>query len=1423
MRIFTASILFVITSALFSAEYRERIIVADALFQPGVRIDAPVREWISVKLPFRWTSGQFPKERAATSWAKDDMGDCNSGWYLINADIPSSWNGRRVSLIMSNLMWDARVWVNDREIGEVKGPDVRLDISGAVSAGASNGIRIWVTRWWEGISNSRINDPFRNAAIQRMLAQKDETQIRRRTAGGVAGAVVLEATSAAGALMNVRIETSYRKKEIAVIADYYAAGGISVAASVVDMNGKTDGLPQGQRQLDASANRIRMSIPWKDPALWEVESPHLYQLRTSLVDAGGNTIDAYAPVRFGFREIWTEGRNIMMNGHPLKLRRGYFVSTVTQMIFFQGMGFNAVTTQPHGAPWFCSEWGGGFFVDNVLQTGSKELLDAADERGIAVLMSAPTMNDVRDGMTSPSVQRDYERYMELWMHRHDMQNRPSIIIWEASMNTMGAMDSYDPEKIGRRMKNAPAWKAAGTETIKRVDPTRLVMHHDGGAVGDIEMPNFYLNFAPLQEREEYLSSWAAEGDMPWGTAEHGPPYSANFFKWYTVPLFTEYGAMYFGDKAYALEDERYVGTSLKALALPVEKPDTFSGERSFNAAGGWSNVGTWTSYYQFMDLFIRNTGKAYRAWGSGGGLFPWIFGNIGFGHPPGYEGKMKGWYLYENIPGTERELMSRPAWASPIYDAYRATMQPLLVFIGGQSNRFTAKDHNYASMDRIEKTICVVWDGPGQTNIVVEWKFLNGERIFKKGEERFALKPGTVEKRSIDALTPPLTERAAGSLAITALDAATRAVITTDALSLSYFPRPENIEKIASKWGIYDPFGRTADVLARRAFRPITVGTAADRSGIDTLIIGYKALAAKKPLPFTPADVREGLNVLMLEQDMESLESLGFRVQNVVPRIVYPRKKDHPVLDGIRADDLSQWRGESSLLPRTSKDMREWPWPHIFHWGNYGAVASVIIETPHHGAFSPLIECEFDLAYSPLIEYRDGKGIILFSQLDITDRIYLDPVAERLLQNMIRYLDAPAHGVQAKSVAIRADAASVAYFEDMALNARRISADERSSLSAANDILLVGAGAKVPELSAARAFAAQGGTAIILAQKPQTMQEAGFTVGMEKKRMTAVRTIGGDSFLADIGPELLHFRTYIDAEVFVKAPTGGMILADGLMMSLPEGKGRLFFSQLSADQFSDGSRNLRRTRWNIKRLYRQILTAAGAAMRESDTAGLSPRRFASFADIALWQVLRENVFISPIGRERKGNVMPILNDVIDAEAAVASGDAKVRERNWILRGMTAGFMDLKDIFPPKEGVITYAVTHVYSTRARTATAYLSCDYWCTFKVNGSALVDHGSAPRPSQAPRMNELEVKIPLTAGWNRLEMKVASGSGGVGFWCRMTDPGDLVIMPSVTAPQFTPDTPGDDLLEEPAAVVSSLYAEPLMREDDPYGFTRW
>ena len=111
---------------------------------------------------------------------------------------------------------------------------------------------------------------------------------------------------------------------------------------------------------------------------------------------------------------------------------------------------------------------------------------------------------------------------------------------------------------------------------------------------------------------------------------------------------------------------------------------------------------------------------------------------------------------------------------------------------------------------------------------------------------------------------------------------------------------------------------------------------------------------------------------------------------------------DHPLLAGLSAEHLSDWRGSATILPPQldyEMNPRRGPtvrWcdievPHLWRCGNRGNVASVLIEKPACGDFRPIVDGGFSLQYSPLMEYREGRGMILFCQLDVTARSRVGP------------------------------------------------------------------------------------------------------------------------------------------------------------------------------------------------------------------------------------------------------------------------------------------------------------------------------------------------------------------------------------------------------------------------------------------------
>ena len=127
--------------------------------------------------------------------------------------------------------------------------------------------------------------------------------------------------------------------------------------------------------------------------------------------------------------------------------------------------------------------------------------------------------------------------------------------------------------------------------------------------------------------------------------------------------------------------------------------------------------------------------------------------------------------------------------------------------------------------------------------------------------------------------------------------------------------------------------------------------------------------------------------------------------------------------------------------------------PRAYRAGNWGNVASVLIEKPACGNFLPIVDGGYSLEFSPLMEYREGKGLVLLCQLDVTGRTEDDPAATRLAANIMSYASTYAPPAVHKVCYLGPDAGRK-HFEKMGL----VMSTYRGGSPAGDEVLVVGPG-----------------------------------------------------------------------------------------------------------------------------------------------------------------------------------------------------------------------------------------------------------------------------------------------------------------------------------------------------------------------------
>jgi hypothetical protein len=389
-------------------------------------------------------------------------------------------------------------------------------------------------------------------------------------------------------------------------------------------------------------------------------------------------------------------------------------------------------------------------------------------------------------------------------------------------------------------------------------------------------------------------------------------------------------------------------------------------------------------------------------------------------------------------------------------------------------------------------------------------------------------------------------------------------------------------------------------LLETNGVRAQQISANADLSPYDILVIGKAALTVGESAP-NISRVRDGLRVIVFEQTSDVLEKrLGFRVQERGLRQVFLRVPNHPIVAGVEPANLRDWRGSATILPPRLKyelrprygPMVEWSGilvPRLWRCGNRGNVASVLLEKPARGDFLPILDGGFGLQYSPIMEYREGKGMVLFCQLDVTGRTETDPAAETLVRNIMHYVSQWRPISRRRAVYV-GDPSGRAFLESIGVNAQLYDGKLSS-----DDVLVAGSACgevvgKDPTILTN--FLKSGGNLLAIGLSQDDVSTLlPFKVTMRKAEHISsfFESAGQDSLLAGIGPADVHNR---DPRELPLVSSGAEVLGDGILARFTTAN--VVFVQMAPWQFeSDQTHNLKRTFRHVSVLLNRLLGNMG--------------------------------------------------------------------------------------------------------------------------------------------------------------------------------------------------------------------------------------
>ncbi|GAF91878.1 unnamed protein product, partial [marine sediment metagenome] len=274
----------------------------------------------------------------------------------------------------------------------------------------------------------------------------------------------------------------------------------------------------------------------------------------------------------------------------------------------------------------------------------------------------------------------------------------------------------------------------------------------------------------------------------------------------------------------------------------------------------------------------------------------------------------------------------------------------------GKPEHFTSQDHNFNPGETVTKQIVVI-NNSRQTVTCDLTLSLQIDELFERNME-VTVKTG--EQKRIPVRYPLPLDVKPGRYEPTLTARFSTGEVQKESFVLNVLPKTPKPE-VDAKVALFDPKRQTARLLRRMGVRYKSVKSDADLADYDVLIIGKHALTLTEPKLDLSA-VADGLKVIVFEQTTEVLEKrLGFRTQEYGLRRVFPRVPDHPILAGLDAEHLHDWRGEATTVPpRLQTDMSDqrdyariqwcgFTTPRPWRCGCYGSVASALIEKPTSG------------------------------------------------------------------------------------------------------------------------------------------------------------------------------------------------------------------------------------------------------------------------------------------------------------------------------------------------------------------------------------------------------------------------------------------------------------------------------------------
>ncbi len=1173
-------------------------------------------EWGYFLVPGHWRGGNISNfmrlddGRQVELWRGRPLHEFHHAWYRRTVNLPESWRSREVRLVIERVDLGAEIVINGKAL-PVTGDRVELAVTELLNFGGDNEIRI------------RVDSPGH----------------RHKVKGGLMGDVRLEARPKEH-LGRPGIRTSLTDKQITV--DFHRAAAQKGQLAVV-IRDVADGREVFRRELPFQP---RVSLDFVTPKLWSPEEPALYFMDFTLKDAAGNVLDRCTR-RFGFREFRVAGGQYLLNGSPYILKCDTYVGGSIwevdwhtnpdyfrqEMLALRKLNLNGIYFRrglPEKLYDVTDEVGvlsldhNIFSYDELFDTSSEKIEAKLEERLRSMATSGRYWNH-------PSL---VGFVVDIWFNHHPGTMNPEYVglssaakshLAFASDGSVITRKSGDPNLIGDRLERKRRLDRMA-ELHRRYFPDQVAFTGGSGEVADVYGTHIYHTWgAPMAEMRALFSRWGLQMERPIFIGEHCIPFPGSF---YTInsfggmagtdPLFKENAARIDGPEAYARRPVYGRKPS------HVYGPENLMGN-SYESKGKNGYYFHSELYLSILEKYLVNLIPAWRFTGVNG------FGM--FGHGPGGSHYSLAGQTHDvrnaalpadlSRPGFKPEILDGGA-SYPVFDPFAADPDlrpttlaaPLREAMADLAcNFFDAgadpllMDHAWFGGETLEKVLAIMNDRGRACRGELTFELVNpAGLVYRAWSQKIDMAPRAHARIPVKAKLPRVDVRGDWKLRAKFTPAEPGEPGLDHTFNFELFPslpplRPESVVTVC------DPEGKLTAYLRGQGcrFREITDLAQAPEAGI--LLIGRRALALNPTIPDFTRLADRGLRLLILEQE----QSASGELMRIRTREAFINAAEHPVLTGFRDCDFANWRGGHSLLPAYQANLpanRNWS-----DWGNRNMLASFVFRRPPHGNYLSLLASGYDLYQTPLLEYRGENGGWISSQLEMSDRLGIDPVATTLLTRLVNYLDQ--RGTRKNSTLFYGGAKGEAFLKKLRVDFRQV--ENLAGLADCNALIV-----SDPDWEKLKAFRFEINDFVYRGGKFFYLHQGGefrssflpFTMTLKDVKARQALAVGktGPLWKNGWGNSELYWHDERTVPAFSGFFPGAEATAPAVVVRQPHGEGDFVFVSIHPESFGNTP-----AAGKTSRLLSALLTSSGVRLGNHSLVFSPKTGVRDFIDLAKFQ------------------------------------------------------------------------------------------------------------------------------------------------------------------------------------------------------------